>query len=239
MKHKKDDNKQSIGKRVMAELESGRIKMKPRWYFVMKSALLGVFVVLLLLSLIYLGSLVIFVFRANDLFLISQFGWTGWRLVLSSFPWYLVIGAAVLIVVIELTAKRSTFVYRRPLIYSLLLIIIFSSLGSWAVERTTINRSLSDLAQARDVPVAGRLYERLSDLQIERVHKGRLVRKQPGDWFLELDSGEAVVLDISTIEQGRRQLTEMESGQRIIVIGDRIDDTIEVERFRQTRSRKN
>ncbi len=222
----------------MHEVKSGRVKMKTKRYFFIKGFSLTVFTVLLSLLLIYFGSLILFVLQANDLVSVTLLGWSGWQLVLIHFPWYLVLVAICLIIMIEIMAKRLTVVYRRPLIYSLLFVTILAFFGGWLVERAHVNLFLLDLTQEVEVPVASRLYERFSDLEIERVHQGHLVEKKAEGWLMEFDDGEIVTLDLSGIEKGRRRLSDIDLGQRFIVIGDRLNGVIEVERFRQINGRR-
>lgn len=230
---KKENNKKTIKEEVVSKIKKGEVKMKSRSFFILKTVLTFGLIVLLSLLVLYLGSLIVFVFRANDMMLFSGMGFQGIRIVLLSFPWYLFVLVVILIVFVEIIAKNFSFVYRRPLIYSFIGIVFLVALGSLMVEAMSVHDSFFDMAKEERLPVAGGMYKHLGRLDMDSAYFGTLLDKDGTVWTMELDSGEEVILEITTITRGFRILNELKEGSTVVVIGDREGDIINVMSFKR------
>lgn len=229
---KKENSKKTIKDEVVSKIKRGEVKMKSRSFFILKTVLSFGLIILLSLLVLYLGSLIVFVFRANDMMLFSGMGFQGIRTILVSFPWYLVILVIILIVLVEVMAKNFSFVYRRPLVYSFIGIVFLVTLGSLVVEAMSVHDSFFDMAKEERLPVAGGMYKHLGRLDIDSAYFGTLLDKEDGLWKMELESGEKVILDIATMTKGFRVLDKLKEGSGVVVIGEREGDVIEVLNFR-------
>jgi hypothetical protein len=231
-KHKKD-----ISKEVIAEIEARGIKMMPRSYFIFKSFMFVGLIFLLSLFTLYIGSLIVFVLRANEIMYFQGMGFHALMPILRSFPWYLVSLAIVLIIVVEIVSKRFQFVYRKPLLYSLIVIILFTVAGSYLIERSSVHQHLFMMAQREELPVVGRMYRNLGNLDIENAYFGKVIEKEGEDWIMELENGERVSLEINRQTKGRRIYLEAEEGDSVLVIGEMKDGSIDVQAFRRVPGR--
>ncbi len=234
---KKENNENSIKEKVILKIEKGEVKMRSRRYFFLKTTLVVGLIFLLSLSVLYLGSLIIFVFRANDIMLFSGMGFQGIRAVLWAFPWYLIILIVTLIVLAEVMAKEFPFVYRRPLMYSFLGIVVLVALGSFMVEAMSVHRTFFDMAKEERLPVMGGMYKHLGGIDIDNAYFGVLLEKDGNTWKMELESGETVLLEITRRTKGIRMLDEIKEGSGIVVIGEREGDVVEVLGFRRINGR--
>ncbi|MEX0918913.1 MAG: hypothetical protein WDZ85_03050 [Candidatus Paceibacterota bacterium] len=232
----KEKSKNSISEEVVSRIESGEVKMRSKKYFFFRAALVVGFLSLLSFFVLYLGSLIIFVFRANDIILFSGMGFHGFRVALLVFPWYLIILVLLLMVLVEFMGTSFSFVYRRPLIYSLLGIVIFVLLGSFLVDILPVHRPLFDLAKQERLPVMGGMYRHLGDLDIDDAHFGEILGKEGDVWVMKLESGDTVYLEITERVKGFRLLETIKSGNQIVVIGEREEDIIKVSGFRRLNS---
>src|SRR5665213_3408185 len=113
----------SVRQGVMDAIKKGNVQMRPRWHFVLVSTLaaLGVFIVLL--SLHYIVSLSVFLLRDNGAWFAPSFGGRGWFSLLHSVPWLLILFIIVFIGVLEVLVRRYRFVYRKPLLLSVAIIL--------------------------------------------------------------------------------------------------------------------
>ncbi len=239
---KKEKDKISITKEVLLKIEKGEVKMRSKYIFILKTILIVGLIALFSLFILYLGSLMVFVFKINDMDIFSGMGIQGIKIILNTFPWYLVFLMFLLVFLVEILAKKFSLVYRKPLLYSFVIIVMLMVVGSVFVDATSIHHSFFDLAEEERLPRAmGGMYRYLGNLEMENVHFGTLLDKSKESWLLEIKEGEVVYLNISQRTKGRRKFEEIEEGSEIIVIGERVGKKIEVLGFRgiNGRSRKN
>jgi len=69
-----DANNNSIKADVLKAIKDGQVKMRPKWQFITKAALLIVGVVLVALTILYLVSFIVFVLRQTGLLFVPGFG---------------------------------------------------------------------------------------------------------------------------------------------------------------------
>jgi len=234
---KKENSGNSITEKVVSRIERGELKMKPRAYFIAKSFLVIGLLSLFFLLLLYFASLVVFVLRINDIFLFRGIGFYAIRNVLISFPWYLALLIFVLILLVGVIGRKFQFVYRRPFIVSLLVISVVVIASSFLVEKSSLHYSFFRLAEQERLPVAGRMYRDLGNLDINDAYFGVLLEKENDQWKMELDSGEKVDLKITEKTRGRRLYLQIEEGEKILVIGEMEEGVIDVISFRTVERR--
>ncbi len=234
---KKENNENLISQKVVSKIEKGELKMKPRVYFIVKTILIVGLLILAFLLALYFSSLIIFVLRINDIFLFHGMGFQVIRNILLSFPWYLVFLVVGLVILVEVVAKRFNFIYRKPLIASLLIIIILVFLSSFLIEKSSLHHSFFRLAEQERLPLAGRMYRDLGNLEIENVYFGKILGEKDNLWIMELDSGEEVSLKITEKIRGRRAFSEIEQGSKVIVVGELEEGSIDVESFKRIERR--
>ncbi len=118
-----------IKEKVLERIKNQRLKMKPRWHFILKTILMVGGALIILLTLIYLISLIGFVLHQSGLTFLPAFGWPGLMILLSSLPWFILAGIIIFIGVLGLLVRHHPISYRKPLIYSLLAILILITIG--------------------------------------------------------------------------------------------------------------
>ncbi len=143
---------------ILTPIEDGKVKMRPRWYFFVLATLYLVGVILWILFLLYLVSFIIFILDQNSIWFLPGFGFRGIHEFLTSLPWILIFLAIPLIIILEILVKRYSFVYRRPLIYSIIGIVAFSMIGGFVVAMTPFHNGLLGQAEKKRLPFAGGLY---------------------------------------------------------------------------------
>ncbi len=234
---KKENSENEITERVVSKIEKGELKMKPRAYFIAKSLLVIGLLALATLLLLYFGSLIVFVLRVNNILLFHGMGFYAIRSILLSFPWYLVFLTLVLIILIEIIGRRFQFVYRKPFIISLFAILFIVTASSFLIESSSLHHSFYKLAEQERLPLAGRMYRELGNLDIEDTYFGIILEKERNFWKMELDSEEIVSLKITEKTRGRRTFSEIEEGEKVIVIGEMNEGIIDVVSFKKIERR--
>ncbi len=230
---KKENNKNLISKKIISKIKKGEVKMKPRFYFLIKSLLVIGILFLFFLFVIFFVSLIIFVFQKNNFFVLLGMGNFGLRAFILHFPWYLLLIAFILIIVIETVSKKFKFIYRKPLIYSFLFIIIFTFIGSIFVNNVSLHKYLLKMAEEDRLPIGGRMYRNIGDIEMENIYFGKLLEKKEDYWIMEFDDGEIVKLEITEKTRGHRFFPEIEMGSDVVVIGEKDNSVVNVLRFKK------
>src|SRR5205823_1531144 len=96
-------------KNILDKIKEGKIKMKPRAYFIARTVFFALGVIILLLFLIYLASFIVFSLRVSGLVFLPGFGFSGVRILFGSLPWLLIFLAAALIVLLEFFGQQISF----------------------------------------------------------------------------------------------------------------------------------
>jgi len=122
--------------------------MKPKIYFALKTFLIILSAIIGFLFVLYLTSFVLFSVRAVR----------GLVPTLIALPWLLVFLSVILIIVLEILTRHFSFVYRRPILYVVLGIIILVLLGSFIINKTRMHPVLFDRAEKHRLPIMGPLY---------------------------------------------------------------------------------
>lgn len=124
----------SVEETVMEKIRSGKVSMKPRWYFIAGS---------LLMSLGVLGISIGAIFLTNiSIFLLRQHGPMGeWKLqlMLNSFPWWIPILAVIGIVIGIILLKRYDFSYKRNFRIIMLFFITLVILSALLIDILGLN----------------------------------------------------------------------------------------------------
>lgn len=219
-------NKNIIKDAVLAQIKSGQAIMKPKWHFILKTILVAIGVTIVALTLLYLVSFIFFVLRQTGVFFIPSFGFRGIGIFLISLPWLLILTGLVFFVTLEILVKRYSFTYRKPLLYSLIGIIIFVLVGSFIVSRTGIHQGLFRNAEEHRLPIVGSLYRNYGLQRMENVHPGTIDELTDEGFRMSNRRGE--ILNVLISSDTRFPLgIDFEIGDRVVIIGERDNGTIE------------
>jgi len=153
------------------KIKSGEITMKPKAYFILKTILITTVSVVLFLFVIYTVSFLIFSLQTSGIWSLPSFDFHDIRILLSSLPWLLIVLSIVLILALEIFAKRIAFVYHRPIMYSLILIIIVVFLASFLISLTSLHSNLFERARNQRLPIVGQWYRNYGTPRIDNIHK--------------------------------------------------------------------
>jgi hypothetical protein len=220
----KNESKQTISE-ILSKIKQGNIKMRPKWYFILHGSLILIGGVLLGMALLYLGSFILFTLRRTGVLFAPGFGFQGWYIFLISLPWFLIVLSLIFVVILELLVRHYAFAYRRPLLYSLLGILVFVLFGGFIVNQTSLHRDLMRSADRDDLPFAGQMYRAYGRPRLNQVHAGVVTELTREGCAMQDLRGEMLSVLISP--QTRMQIgVPLIIGDHIVVIGERFDDTI-------------
>jgi hypothetical protein len=197
-----EENKQSLSEIMISKIKTGEIKMKPRFYFVLKGLLLGLGLAFTLLASFFLVGMIIFMLRHNGLLLLPQFGFKGIRILIDSLPWFLLIIAILFIIVLEFFAKHYKFVYQKPTIYSIVIVTILVLLGGTIFMGPAIHNRL--LGNKMICPIYGKA-------NLKDMHIGQVIKVNEEDLTLKLRSRKTVIV--------KTEMEKAQEGEWFVIIG--------------------
>ena len=231
MKNKQENN--SVAEKVLGKIKKEKIKMKPKIHFVFGTFLLMLGILVLVLFIPYLVSLIVFSLRVSGVLFLPKFGLSGIKMLLSSLPWLLISITVFLIVLLEIFARKFTFVYRRPVIYSLIIIIGIIFMGSFLIERTSLHSDLFWNAQGRSLPAIGTIYRDFGSRRIDNMYHGVVVEIIDGGFKIETLCGEVLTVTTS-LETNFALSTEIQKNDMVIILGEIKNDSVQALNIRKT-----
>jgi len=223
MKNKKKSP--SLINQVLDKVQSGQVKMRPKRYFILRAVLIGLITCLVALFALYLVSFIFFSLRASGVWFLPGFGFQAIGVFFSSLPWLLILTALILIIVLEILVKRFAFAYRRPILYSILAIIILTLLGSLVIAKTPFHSDIFWKAQEGKLLMAGGFYRGFGLPKLANVHCGVVSEITDDGFYLETKRGEKLTVLVSSTT--RSIGAKIEKDDQVVVLGKRYDDRIE------------
>lgn len=156
-----------IEQKIMAQIHSQELKMRPRWYFILGS-------VAMIAGLVSVFIVVIFLFNLQ-FFLLRQHGLMGqWRFeqLLATFPLWLPMLAAGSLTLGVVLLKKYDFSYQKNF-----RLIIVALLGAALVAGLVIDRLGFNEIWAQRGPMRG-MYRRLQMMEKDRSPRHSRMRQQ-------------------------------------------------------------
>lgn len=212
-------DKKTFANEILGRIKSGEVKMKTKQYFFLKSALvIIVFVVVFILALFFM-SLLAFSIKANGLHGLPRFGANGTWLFFKSVPWLLILLVFGTAVLLEILAKHFKFIYKHPLLYSLLGMVVIITILGIVIEETNIHRRIYDKMENSPLPIAGQIYKRYGDNLPEHVYVGFISSTTESGFIIKPKCCDDYLILVN--DETKLPLNRMfKMGDVIMVIGD-------------------
>jgi hypothetical protein len=211
----------------MDAIHGGKVRMRPRWHFILLSALGVTGALILLLALVYAVSLGVLFLRASGAWFLPSFGGRGWFDFFRSLPWLLILLLGLFVVVLEVLVRRFEFVYKKPLLISVVGIVLVIFGGGFVLSLTPLHRELAffDRHGMLPPPFTG-LYRAPFRMHPDDVYNGTIVA-HTATGFVMTDRGESTTSVIITSVTRLPFGEDFAPGDTVVVIGDRsATDTI-------------
>ena len=229
MKHETGSMKDA----VIAKIKKGEATMRPRWHFVLRTTLFTLGAIIVALALLYLASFILFVLRETGLLFVPSFGLRGMGVFLFALPWFLILLALAFVFVLEVLVRRYAFAYRKPLLYSLAVIVLFVVVGGALIASLGLHQGFARYAKEGRIPVADALYRNYEHPMHDRVFPGVLLRFTEEGFLLKDIRNEEFQVVVTTNTRFPSGV-DLDSSDRIVVFGNRVaTSTIEAEGIRR------
>lgn len=220
-----ETNNKSTSKEVLDKIKKGELKKHSKFYFIFKGFVYGLGLVSVIVFSVVLGSFIIFFLRASGLLFLPKFGFSGLRILLSSFPWFLGLIVLTLVLLIGWLVKKSPIVYRKPLIYSILAIFILILLSSFLFEKTRFHTALFKKAQNYKLPLIGSAYRGCCLKQIKNTYIGKVTELAENGFYFKTRGGQ----DFNVVFSKKTHFPfgrDIKVGDLLIVMGERQNSKI-------------
>ena len=216
----------SIVESVLERIKQGKLVMRPRWHFVLKTLFGVAFACIVLLLSLYIVSFVLFALRESGAWFIPVFGFRGVLLFLRSLPWILLGVTVIFIVVLEVLVRRYSFSYRKPFLYSLLGVFFLVAIGAIAVERLRFHDEVLRFTKERTIPFVGQFYLGYGMSHAKNVHPVFISTTTEQGFLGRYGSGETIEVIISPDTRLPRGFDFIE-GDEVVIIGDMFEGVID------------
>lgn len=206
--------------KVLETIKSGQVSMRPRWYFVLRAALLLTGIFILSLALLFILSFILFALRQAGAWFMPSLGPRGWYAFARSLPWTLISLSLIFLFILEVLVRRYAFAYRKPLIYSLCGLVIAAIAGSYVVLSTQFHPGLLRAARgpAPRMPFVGDLYRGYGAGHCGDIHRGIVVESGDGSFIIRDFGGRTstIILTSSTKLSPPRNF---KGGDTVVIFG--------------------
>jgi len=220
------EEKNSIVDKILNKIKNEKVKMKPKIYFILRTVLLVGGSLVLIFLIISLVSFIVFSLRTSGALFLPKFGSPGIKIFFMSLPWLLILIAIILTVLLEIFSKKFTFVYRQPIFYSLLIIIIITFIGSFLINKTSLHPNLFWKAQERHLPGIEMVYRDFGVPRIKDVYYGIISGITDNGFNIETPRGE--VFNIIINSETRLALeVNIEEGDAVVILGKQSNSNIQ------------
>lgn len=211
---------------VLSKIESGKAKMKPRWHFILKTSLIVSGVIILVLALLYLSSFIVFVLRQTGVLFAPAFGLRGIGAFLFSIPWLLVVATLVFLVLLAILVRQYSFTYRKPLVYSLMGLVVLVIVGTFIIPRFGVHQFIYKQVREANLPFAGPFYRGYGMQEFVDIHAG-VVKELTEDGFVLTGRNDNELKIIVSEETRFPRGINFAEGDEVVVIGEEEGGVIE------------
>jgi len=219
-----------LSEKILHEIETKKIKTRPKWHFIMLSSAALIGGILLWLTIIYLVSFIFFVLDYSGVWFIPVFGSKSWYTFLLSMPWILIILLIILFFILESFIHRSRFINKKPLIYSLLATFFVVFITSYAITKTSLHEQLLKSADKHTLPIAGPFYRKFGHQKLKRVHSGIIRKLEPPNKLLLQKFDEELIRVFITEHTRLPRGKNFQIGEKIVIFGKKTEKN-ELEAF--------
>ena len=223
MKNKTDNSR--LSKKALDKIQRGEVKMRPKTYFVSRTVGVVFLALLTAFLVLFLASFIIFGLRMSGVWFLPQFGWRAMGAFFLSLPWLLILIVLALVLALELLLKRFSFTYRRPIVYSILGILLFAVAGSFAVTRTDLHPNIFLRTQQGNLPMMGGLYHGFGMPKPSHVYHGVVSDVSEGGFTLTDQENKRLEIRVSSTT--RPLFKEgIKEGDAVVIFGQRNNGTV-------------
>jgi len=226
-----ENNKKNISEAVLSKIKSGEIKMRPKMFFVLKLVLLILGAVTVILSALFISSFIFFTLKISGISLLPGFGFPGLKILFFSLPWLLIFGLIALIVTSELFIKHFHFIYKKPILYSVLAVIIIVFLGGFFINNIGFHANIFKQTRGGRFPLAEPFYREYGMPKSNEMHYGVVIQIEKNGFKIKNPRQEELLVSVS--QKTRMPKSEIKKDEIVIILGKRIGNIVHADNIRK------
>ena len=154
----KNNHDNTIQEEVLKAIKEGKLNMRPKWHFILKTILRVLSVIILFFALVYLLNFIGLVTHEKD-FNLLDLSPRGMRAFMMAVPWVIVLLSMFLLSVFYILVKKYSFVYKKPLVYSFFGIIFLIVFIGFIVHLIDARFRFARFGEGERVPVLGPMHK--------------------------------------------------------------------------------
>lgn len=213
-------SEQELYNKFETKLANGELRMHSRWYFVLRTSLAIITIITVFLLAIFLASIITFAAHRNGWWVLPAFGWHGWFRFFSSLPWLLITFLVILIVLAEVLSRYFTALYRRPVLYTILGVVLIVVGTGVLIDRSHVHEYMA----SHGTPLMRPVYRSVDTYRPHNVFFGVLVSTTTDEWHIVTYRGlpETIIINDRTVFPDSQAI---ELNDRVVIFGDFDFDT--------------
>lgn len=158
----KTEFKNSIIEKVNAQIASGKVHMRSRTLFVLKSIALIILACVIFTTSTLIINFMLFSIHMQSAEELLKFGPKGWYAFLLFFPWMFLVVDVLSIILLVLLFRTFRLGYRVPFLYVFGILIVGALLFGFSIERhTPMNAIILQVADREDMPESVRMFNQI------------------------------------------------------------------------------
>ena len=199
--------------------------MKPKIYFVLRPIVFLFFAILIFAAVVYFLSFLFFIFKINVAGALTTFGLRGFESLFFALPWGIIVLILFFIVIFEVIIYKVA--YRKPVLYSLLAMVILIFGISFLIHCTSFHANLFSLNKQHALPGIGPLYEMYERMDFRGVYCGIVSRITENGFEVQWVDDPNVKFKVN-VPPDFTKYKDLEKGDIVILFGKREDSTIKL-----------
>lgn len=224
-------NNESIKHLIIEKIKEGEANMRPRWHFILRTVLGIIGIIILILTSIYLVSFVIFAISSSGILTVSSFGFRGLKLFVLSLPWFIILAVLVFMVLLEFLVKKYAFSYKKPLLFSLIAVLILVVVGNFVVFRIGLHEKFFNYANRDGLPIMGGMYLSYVNHDLGSIHSGQVIGYSTSTIIIQDGAGRILSILVKPETYFPMGSTSVGLGDYVMIMEDSDSKTDDIKAF--------
>lgn len=220
-----DQQQQSVKEDLLTHIKKGDVAMRPRWHFLLQTALAVMGACFLVFGLLYAASFAIFLVRTSGAIHVPEFGPLGWFEFFFLLPWVFILGAVVFLIILESLLRRYAFAYRQPILYSFAALLALAVIGSIVLDRMELHAGIRTYSQMHGLTPVEVFYHGMEGAHPCCVVIGQVIENGEASVMIQRKDGSVaqVFFDDQTRFPGGRTFA---TSNMVVLFGDGDDSVV-------------
>lgn len=231
-----NNDKKSAADKVLESIEAGRLKKFSIWHFLIKAIVKIVGIIIISLILLHVVSFIFFMLHRTGAIYSPDFGFHGWVAFFGALPHLLILLSIVFVVVLLKLIGRYSFVYRRPLLYATIGIVLAMVVGGHIIAKTKFHTRLMSYAESNRLPIFGGFYRHYGLQKFQNMHTGIILEMNEFGFVMKNDRNDILTVIIKP-ETNNPHNDIFAKDDQVFVLGDRKNGTIQAFGVHRIRNR--